>query len=65
MTYHVTPRGNWRQFLLAIDQERSVDLKLLRKCVDLLRLSPPGYSLMSNHVHLVMAPRDGEPLAQA
>jgi hypothetical protein len=40
-------------------------LKLLRKCVDLLRLSPPGYCLMSNHVHLVMVPRDGEALAQA
>lgn len=65
MTYHVTPRGNGRQFLLAFDQERFVDLKLLRKCVDLLRLSPPGYCLMSNHVHLVMVPRDGEALAQA
>jgi putative transposase len=50
--YHVTQRGNARQFLLAEDAERLVYLHLLRKYIEVYGLSLLGYCLMSNHVHL-------------
>jgi putative transposase len=63
--YHVTQRGNARQFILASDAERLVYLDLLRKYVQLHELFLLGYCLMSNHVHLVIVPREADALAQA
>ena len=37
--YHVTQRGNARQFVLACDQERAVYLELLRRYTQLRELS--------------------------
>jgi putative transposase len=61
----VTQRGNARQFILAVDAERTVYLDLLRKCVQLHELLLLGYCLMSNHVHLVIVPREADALAKA
>jgi putative transposase len=63
--YHVTQRGNARQFILSCDEERKVYLDLLRKYVTLHELELLGYCLMSNHVHLVVIPRKSDSLAQA
>ena len=63
--YHVTQRGNARQFLLTDDTARSVYLELLRKYVELYGLSLLGYCLMSNHVHLLLIPQKTESLAMA
>jgi putative transposase len=63
--HHVTQRGNARQFILASDAERLVYLHLLRKYVQLHELSLLGYCLMSNHVHLVIVPRELDTLAKA
>jgi len=63
--YHVTQRGNARQFLLSRDEEREVYLGLLRKYVSLHELQLLGYCLMSNHVHLVLVPHKSDSLAQA
>jgi len=63
--YHVTQRGNARQFLLSCDEEREVYRRLLRKYVRLHELQLVGYCLMSNHVHLVLVPRKSDSLAQA
>jgi putative transposase len=63
--HHVTQRGNARQFILASDAERVVYLDLLRKYVQLHELLVLGYCLMSNHVHLVIVPREADALAQA
>lgn len=63
--HHVTQRGNARQFILASDPERAVYLDLLAKYVQLHELLLLGYCLMSNHVHLVIVPREADALAQA
>jgi putative transposase len=63
--YHVTQRGNARQFLLTEDPARLVYLDLLNKYVELYGLSLLGYCLMSNHVHLVLIPQQAESLALA
>jgi putative transposase len=62
--HHVTQRGNARQFILAADTERNVYLDLLRKYTQLHELSLLGYCLMSNHVHLVIVPREADALAK-
>jgi putative transposase len=61
--HHVTQRGNGRQFLLEEDADRLVYLGLLKKYVQLYRLSLMGYCLMSNHVHLILIPERAESLA--
>jgi putative transposase len=63
--YHVTQRGNAGQFILTTDAERTVYLDLLRKYVKLHELLLLGYCLMSNHVHLVIVPREADALAKA
>jgi putative transposase len=63
--YHVTQRGNARQFILATDEERVVYLELLRKYVQLYELQLLGYCLMSSHVHLVVIPQEADSMAQA
>jgi len=45
--------------------ERTVYLNLLRKYVALCELSLLGYCLMSNHVHLLVVPHQGDSLARA
>src|ERR1700686_1453206 len=65
VAHHVTQLGNARQFILAADSERLVYLQLLRQYVELHELDLLGYCLMSNHVHLVVIPRDPEALALA
>jgi putative transposase len=62
--HHVTQRGNARQFILASDAERVVYLDLLRKYVQLHELLLLGYCLMSNHVHLLIVPRQVDALAK-
>lgn len=63
VAHHVTQRGNARQFILTNDDERMVYLNLLRKYSDLYELPVLGYCLMSNHVHLLVIPRQGDSLA--
>lgn len=52
--YHVTQRGNARQFILTNDDERTADWTLLGKHVHLDELSLFGDCLMSNHVPLLL-----------
>jgi len=63
ISHHVTQRGNAGQFILASDAERMVYLELLRQYTKLYELSLVGYCLMSNHVHLVVAPAKKDSLA--
>jgi putative transposase len=63
--YHVTQRGNARQFILTGDADRVVYLDLLRRYSQLHQLCLIGYCLMSNHVQLIVVPRRTDALAQA
>jgi putative transposase len=65
VAHHVTQRGNNRQDVFFVDDDRRVYLSLLAQRSAACGLQVLGYCLMSNHVHLVVLPRTETALAQA
>ena len=63
--HHVTQRGNNHQNVFFADDDRRVYLDLLRVHCARFGVGVLGYSLMSNHVHVVAVPEREEALAQA
>ncbi|NLX15192.1 MAG: hypothetical protein GXY44_16310 [Phycisphaerales bacterium] len=63
--HHVTQRGNNRQDVFFVDDDRRVYLGLLKPQAERFGLEIMGYCLMSNHVHLVAIPAGAESLAKA
>jgi putative transposase len=63
--HHVTQRGNNRQDVFFVDEDRAVYLRLLTEQAELHGLSVLGYCLMTNHVHLVAVPAGEHSLAKA
>ena len=64
VAHHVTQRGNARQYILNVDADREVYLSLLGENLERHNASLIGYCLMSNHVHLVMIPRQADALSK-
>jgi REP element-mobilizing transposase RayT len=50
--HHITQRGNNRQDVFFVDDDRRVYLELLAEQAERYGLEILGYCLMSNHVHL-------------
>jgi len=63
--HHVTQRGNNRQDVFFVDDDRRVFLALLSEAAERFELVVDGYCLMTNHVHLVVTPRHETSLAEA
>jgi putative transposase len=63
--HHVTQRGNNRQDVFFVDDDRRVYLDLLRGQSERFGLKVVGYCLMANHVHLVATPLGEASLAKA
>ena len=63
--HHVTQRGNNRQDVFFVDDDRRVFLTLLADAAERFDLTVEGYCLMTNHVHLVATPRSEGALAKA
>ena len=63
--HHITQRGNNRQEVFFVDDDRRVYLELLKEQADKEGLEVAGYCLMSNHVHLVAIPHTQDALAKA
>ena len=63
--HHVTQRGNNRQDVFLVDDDRRVYLDLLRVHCERFGVGVLGYGLMANHVHVVAVPEHEEALAQA
>jgi putative transposase len=63
--HHITQRGNNRQDVFFVADDREVYLELLKKLAAREGLSILGYCLMTNHVHLVAAPPEEQSLARA
>ena len=59
----MTQRGNARQTIFESDSDRQIYLDLLHVNSQRNRLSLIGYCLMSNHVHLIVVPRQPAALA--
>ncbi len=63
--HHITQRGNNRQDVFFVDEDRQVYLELLQEQAQKYGLEVLAYCLMTNHVHLVAIPHDEEALALA
>jgi putative transposase len=63
--HHVTQRGNNRQDVFFVDEDRDVYLRLLAEQAGKCGLEVLGYCLMTHHVHLVAIPHAEEALAKA
>lgn len=61
--YHVTQRGNNRQDVFFVDDDRRCYLDLVREASRRFGLEVLGYCLMTNHVHLLVVPQDEDSLA--
>ena len=62
--HHITQRGNNRQDVFLIDEDRLSYLKLLAEQSRLCGLGRLGYCLMSNHVQLVAIPAGPDSMAR-
>jgi len=61
----VTQRGNNRQDVFFVDDDRRVFLELLGRACGRFGLTVQAYCLMTNHLHLVATPREPHSLAEA
>jgi putative transposase len=65
LPHHVTQRGNNRQEVFFVDEDRVAYLKFLARQCQLHRVAILGYCLMTNHVHHVLVPSSTDGLARA
>ena len=61
--HHVSQRGNNRQDVFFVDDDRRVFLSLLAEASKRFNLAVDGYCLMTNHVHLVVTPERPDSLS--
>jgi putative transposase len=62
--HHITQRGNNRQPVFFVDDDRRVYLELLAEEAGKHKLEILGYCLMDNHVHVVAKPHEDDSLAK-
>jgi putative transposase len=65
LAHHVVQRGNNRQDVFFVDDDRVRYLEFLKQYADIHGLTVLGYCLMTNHVHLVVVPAGEASLAKA
>ena len=58
--HHITQRGNNRQDVFFVDDDRRVYVGLLAEEAERHGLEVLGYCLMTNHVHLAVPGRSGQ-----
>ena len=63
--HHITQRGNNKQDVFFVDDDRRFYLSLLKKHTEQYGLEILGYCLMSNHIHLIARPNDKSSIAKA
>ena len=63
--HHITQRGNNRQDVFLLSEDRRFYLETLRAKCEQHRVAILGYCLMTNHVHLVAMPERPDGLARA
>jgi putative transposase len=63
--HHVTQRGNNRQDVFFVKDDRRVYLDILREQCLRYGLTVLGYCLMTNHIHLIATPWQEDSLARA
>ena len=63
--HHITQRGNNRQDIFLLDDDRRFYLDTLRERSQRYGVTLLGYCLMTNHIHLVAIPERPDSLARA
>lgn len=63
--HHITQRGNNRQDVFFVDDDRYVYLSFLKEHADKYGLAILGWCLMTNHIHLIARPSTPQSLAKA
>lgn len=63
--HHITQRGNNKQDVFFVDDDRKVYLDILKRQAQKYGLTVMGYCLMPNHVHLIAIPHKDDSLAKA
>ena len=63
--HHITQRGNNRQGVFFVDDDRRVYLSILKEQSEKYGLEVLGWCLMTNHIHLIARPKTEESLAKA
>jgi len=63
--HHITQRGNNRQDVFFVDDDRRVYLSILKEQSEQYGLEILGWCLMTNHIHLIGRPAGPESLAKA
>jgi putative transposase len=63
--HHITQRGNNRQDVFFVDDDRRVYLSILKEQSEKYGLEILGWCLMTNHIHLIARPSTPESLAKA
>ncbi len=63
--HHVVQRGNNRQDVFFVDDDRRAYLEFLREHCERFGFNVLGYCLMTNHIHLVGTPASEDSLAKA
>ena len=62
--HHLVQRGNNRQDVFFVDDDRKAYLALLHDQAERCGIAVLGYCLMSNHVHLIVRPERADGLAK-
>jgi len=63
--HHITQRGNNKQDIFFVDDDRNVYLEILKRQSEKYGLAVMGYCLMANHIHLIAIPHKEDSLAKA
>jgi putative transposase len=63
--HHVTQRGNNRQDVFFVDDDRRMYFSYLKQSAQAHGLAVTAYALMTNHVHLIAIPEKEESLSNA
>jgi putative transposase len=63
--HHITQRGNNRQDVFFVDDDRRVYLSILKEQAEKNGLEVLGWCLMTNHIHLIGRPSTADSLAKA
>ena len=65
VAHHITQRGNNKQEVFFVDDDRRVYLEILKEQSQRFGLDVLGYRLMTNHVHIIAIPGNVGALAKA
>ena len=63
--HHITQRGNNKQDIFFVDDDRRAYLEILKRQSEKYGLTVMGYCLMANHVHLIAVPHKADSLSKA